>query len=207
MQELILGFKLKYRRHKKELLFLFGLAVIAFISGSIFIIFLSKSDQALVNSYVTNFMTTLKNGDLNYIEALKNSLLSNSIYMIIIWLLGISIIGLPCNIFIYFIKSFMIGFSLSSMFLVYHSKGIIYALIYVIPQLIYLIAFTFLILYAINFSIILMKAILKRAKLDFKILFNNYIVVFILSFILIVLASIIEIILIPFILQKILFFI
>ena len=207
MKELIIGLKLKAKRNKKKLGFLLGLAIIGFISGSIFITFLSKTDQALVNEYIKNFIENIKGNNLNYITALKNSFFTNFIYIIFIWLLGISVIGLPINIFIFYAKSFMIGFSLSAMFLAFKLKGIFLVLIYLIPQFINIVIFIVLMLFSINFSLRLIDSILKRNTLDFKVLFNNYLGILLITIAGIILSSLIEVFIVPFIISKILVFI
>lgn len=205
MKEIINGLIIKLKRNKKKLYFLLGLAVIGFISGAIFITFLSKSDEALVKEYIENFIKNIQDHNLNYIDALKNSFFSNILYILFIWLLGISIIGLPINIFIFFSKTFMMGFSLSAMFLTYKLKGIILVIIYLIPQFLNILIITILMLFAINFSLRLCDSILKRKTLDFKVLFNNYLGILLLSIILISLTSLIEVFVVPFIIDKISF--
>lgn len=206
MKEIIIGLKLKAKRNKKKLIFLLGLAIIGFIAGSIFTTFLSKTDQSLVSEYIINFVTNIKDNNLNYIVALKNAFFTNMLYVIFIWLLGISIIGLPINIFIYFAKTFMIGFSLSAMFLAFKFKGIVLVIIYVVPQIINIITFLILMLFSINFSLRLLDSILKRQTLDFKILFNNYLGILLLTIVIICLSSLIEVFAVPFLINKMLLF-
>ena len=53
---------------------------------------------------------------------LKNSLIEGMILIILSWILGMSIIGVIFNIFFIYMKSFTIGFSISSFILVYKYK-------------------------------------------------------------------------------------
>ena len=48
MREIIIKLKVKIRANKKVLFFLFGLAIVGIISGSVFLTILSKSDKLLV---------------------------------------------------------------------------------------------------------------------------------------------------------------
>ncbi len=205
MKEIINGLKFKLKRNKKKLYFLLGLALIGFISGSIFITFLSKTDEALVKEYIETFIKNIDDNKLNYIEALKNSLKSNLLYVVFIWILGISIIGLPINIFIFFSKNFMLGFSLSAFFLTYKIKGIFLVIIYLIPQILNIFILIILMLFAVNFSLRLCNSIFKRETLDFKVLFNNYLGILILVITLLLLTSLIEVFVVPFVIDKILF--
>ena len=72
--ELLMGLKNKAKRNKKKLYFLVGLALIGFISGSLFTTFLSKTDEALVTEYIKNFINTIKGNNLDYIDVFKNAI-------------------------------------------------------------------------------------------------------------------------------------
>ena len=89
---------------------------------------------------------------LDYKSAFINCLTSNTIYIVLIWLLGISILGIPIIIIILILKSFTIGFTISSILYFYKFKGLIIAIIYIIPLLINLFAIIYLSYYAIMFS-------------------------------------------------------
>lgn len=204
MSEIINSFKLKIIRNKRKVIFLLGLALIGFISGSIFITFLSKSDRNLTINYINNFITSIRSDNLNYTFTLKSAILENIFYTFLIWILGISIIGIPINIIIFYFKSFMIGFSISSFFLIYNLKSIPIILIYLLPQLLYLFILTVLMLYSLNFSLRLLDALLNRKSLDFKVLFNNYLGILLLTLIFIIIVSLFETFVVPFILKKLL---
>ena len=124
------------------------------------------------------------------------------LYIFIIWILGISIIGLPINVFIYFVKTFMIGFSLSSIFLAYKFKGLAIVIIYLLPQLLNIIILLILMVFSINFSLRLLNSILKRSILDFKTLFNNYLGILLLTVVLIFISSLIEVFMVPTVINK-----
>ena len=99
--------KNKTTSNKKIIVFLVGLFLIGLIAGSIFITIISKSDQALVKEYIKEFVNKADKNKLNYLEALKNASLSNGLFIVIVWLLGFSIIGIPIVIFMYFSKAFI----------------------------------------------------------------------------------------------------
>ena len=164
----------KLKINKNGLLFLLGITLFGFISGVIFITVISKSDQALVKNYITSYLNNIDK--ISYFDSFKNIFLENLSFIIIVWLLGMSVIGIPINIFYYFIKSFIIGFSISSFILTYKIKGCLYAFIYIVPHnLINLIIYTILIYFTINFSLTLIYAIFKKKNLNFKTMMNKYI--------------------------------
>ena len=68
-------------------------------------------------------------------------LINNFVYFISMWLLGISIIGLPIIYIMIFLKSFKIGFTVSSIFANYKFLGILGIICYLIPVLLYIKAY------------------------------------------------------------------
>lgn len=186
----------KLKINKNGLLFLLGITLFGFISGVIFITVISKSDQALVKNYITSYLNNIDK--ISYFDSFKNIFLENLSFIIIVWLLGMSVIGIPINIFYYFIKSFIIGFSISSFILTYKIKGCLYAFIYIVPHnLINLIIYTILIYFTINFSLTLIYAIFKKKNLNFKTMMNKYINILFISLAVILITTIYETFIVP----------
>src|SRR5574344_2531769 len=99
-------------KKNKILLFLLIISLIAFLFGCFFITILNNSDQELIREYIGKFLTDIYDNKINYIETLKTSLASNIFLVVIVWLLGLSVIGIPIILFIYFFKAFTLGFSI-----------------------------------------------------------------------------------------------
>ena len=98
--------KLKIILSEKRNTFIFFtiLIILGIIFGSFFITILDKSDKELITTQITEFFTGIKgNQNTDVLSALKNSLFSNIASVIGIWLLGISIIGIPLIIILMFI--------------------------------------------------------------------------------------------------------
>lgn len=191
------------KTNKKIIIFLLGLSLIGFIAGAIFIVLISKSDQALVGNYIKGFTNNINNNNLSYLDAFKNTVLTNLIFITIIWLLGISVIGIPIIIFMYFIKSFVLGFSFSAFILTYQSKGIILAILYIFPHhIINIVIYTVLMVYAIKFSLLLFNLMFYKKEVNLRSVMNHYIMIFLVSFLIIFLTSIMETFLTPFLLNK-----
>ncbi|MBE6160050.1 MAG: hypothetical protein E7157_03265 [Lactobacillales bacterium] len=200
--------KREFKCNKKGLLFLFGITIIGFLFGVLFITIISESDKLLIKDYVQSFINSIRNNKINLVDNFKNIFFSNFSFILIVWLLGMSVIGIPINIFYYFINSFILGFSITAFILTYKLKGCIFSLIYIIPHsIINLLVFTILIYYTINFSLTLIFAISKKKSINFKTIINQYLKVFIFSFIVIVLTSLYEAFVIPNIMNKLLFII
>jgi len=200
--------KKEFKCNKKGITFLLGITLIGFIFGTIFITIISNSDKLMVKDYVNTFIENIKNNKINYTENFINVLTSNFSFIIIIWLLGMSVVGIPINIFYYFINSFILGFSIVSFILTYKIKGCIFSLIYIIPHnIINFMIFTLIVYYSINFSLTLIFAITKKKSINFKQIINKYLKTLFFSSIIILLTSLYEGYIIPSIMNKLMFII
>lgn len=181
-------------KQKKVYIFLIGLIIIGIISGICFWHMINSNDKSLVIKELTNFFTNIKNDvSINYGVSLINSILTNFSYVIIIWLLGISIIGLPIILVILGVKSFIVGFSISSIISIYGFKGILGALAYIFPhQICFLLLLILLGFYSISFCIKLFKYLFLKQLINFKIAMRKYLKILILSLIVSLFISLFE---------------
>lgn len=173
------------------------ITIISLILGTLFISILSKDNKELITSNVIDFFSAIKSNNLNYNQILVKSLTNNLLLNIIIWLLGISIIGIPIVIILLFIKSFILSFTFTSIIYTYKYKGIISAIIYVIPHIINLLLSFVLIYYSITFSKSLFNYLFKKKECNRKELVNRYLKLLIISTFLFIISSIIETYIIP----------
>lgn len=188
----------KIKLNKKILMFLLIISIIAFISGSIFVVLLDKSDKAVINTYFINFINDLAQNKIDYIFVLKNSLISNIILILSIWLLGISVVGIPIVLFLHFSQIFTFGFGIASIILNYKFKGLILALIYTFPNcLVYILMLLVLTSYSIMLSIKLIITIFKKKQLDFKVISSKYAMILLTSFIISMFYSLYEAFILP----------
>lgn len=179
--------------NKKTLLFFTILLIIGIIAGSIFMAILSEIDKKLVIDYFNNYISNIENNKLNYLESIKNGLFNNLLYIIIIWILGISIIGIPIVTIMFFIKSFTLGFSIASIVFNYKLKGCLLNFINIFPhQMIYFLIYMLITTYSIFFSLKMINSIINKKNMDFKVMMNKYVKILIISVIAITIGIIIE---------------
>lgn len=190
--------------NRRMIIFLFTLFILGIMSGALFIIILKNSDKTLVKEYLEKFFSQVSTKpDLS--SNIITELLVNIGLVFIIWLLGMSIVGLPIIIFIYFYKIFIIGFSIGSILINYKFKGLLMAFIYVFPhQAINIIIYMILTMYALSFSIKFLNCILRKKKIDFKNIMGKYYLVLVISISFILLSTLYEIYIMPFVLNFIL---
>jgi stage II sporulation protein M len=170
-------------KQKKIYVFLIGLVVISTISGMLFWFIISNNDKLLVTNELTSFFNCIKDGvSINYFGSLLNSITTNLIYIILIWLLGISIIGLPIILFMITVKSFIVGFSISSIIAIYGFKGLLGALVYIFPhQIIFLLLLILLGFYSVSFCIKLFKYLFLKQIINFKVAMKRYLQILLIS--------------------------
>lgn len=180
-------------------LFVIIILFLGIISGSIFSNIIDLNNQKLVIEKINLFITNISNNDLNSILAFKNSIIINFSYSLIIWILGLTIIGILFNIFLLYLKGFIFGFSLSSFIITYSYKGIILSLLYTIfGQLLNIIVIMILLIYSIMFSLNLLKQIAKnKQSININKFFKNYSLIFLFTIIISIISSISETFIFP----------
>ena len=185
--------------NKKVNLFVIFIVVLGIISGSLFLMVLNENDKSEVINEISTFMANINTNNINNLNSFKNSLIEGMILIILSWILGMSIIGVIFNIFFIYMKSFTIGFSISSFILVYKYKGILSSLVYTVPsQLINILIILILGVYTLLFSKYLFKMIFFKDKtVNLGKFFKKYVLVFGICIILCVISALCEAYLLP----------
>ena len=178
--------KSNIRINKNLFVFLVVIIAVGIAAGSIFVTVLNNEDKIMVSYYLNNFLNNLNSNNLNYSGTLINTLIFTLGGVFLIWLLGISVIGFILVLLFLFIKAFVLGFSIGSIIINFNFKGILIALVYIVPHhIINMMVFLLISSYALILSYRLINSFTKKKAFDFKEVFNKYL--FILGFSLIVL--------------------
>lgn len=182
-------------KQKKLYRIIITLMIFGIISGILFIFFISKESKTKALVSIKKFFDLMNTSTgVNYGKSLLNTLVNNIGYVLLIWLLGISIIGLPITIVLAFMKSFIVGFSISSIISCYKAKGILGAFLYVFPhQIIILFIYLLLSFYSISFSIKLFKSLFLKQTINFRVVMQKYIKILLISLIGIIIVSLYEV--------------
>lgn len=185
--------------NKKTNIFVVIILFLGLISGAIFANIIGLNDKALVTDKIKLFIDNINTNSIDSILAFKNSISINLIYLIIIFILGMTLIGIIFNIFILFIKSFIIGFTLASFIITYSYKGLILSASYLLlGQLLFIIVLILLTIYSITFSFKLLKVIFKSPNNnELPKYLKNYCLILIFSIIISLLASLCEVFIFP----------
>ena len=183
---------------KKINIFVITILFLGVISGAIFSNIIDLNDKKIVLDKIQIFISNIDNQSINSIIAFKNSIITNLTYSTIIWILGMTIIGIIINIFLLYLKGFIFGFSLSAFILTYSYKGIILSILYTLfGQLLNLIVIMILTIYSIMFTVNYIKQIRSKQNLNLPKFFKNYTLIFVITLIITLISSISEAFLFP----------
>lgn len=160
---------------KKMYLFLFLLVIVGVVSGSIFFNFINGNDKLLVVDKLSLFFSDVTMDNINKWEVFKNSYIINLFTILLIWILGISIIGVIINVFIVYLKGFMLGFIISSIIYSYKLLGLIGVICYTFPHyfinILIIIIFSY---FSFNMSKLLIRAVVNKESINFKFCMSKY---------------------------------
>lgn len=196
MKKLILEIK-----QNKLLLLLTILAIVFTIIGIFFPAILTEANKELIKNNIIKFINKIDNNEINYLSTLFYSSWNNILVTFILWILGISLIGIPFIIIIYIFKCFLTGFSFTSILITYGVKGSITAMIYSIPNTLNSFGSLLLSYYALSFSITIYKCIFKRENKNWSTITKQYIKLGIFFLLYTIIISVIESYIIPNILR------
>lgn len=149
--------------------------LISFIFGMFFITILSSTDKVTLKEYITNFFTSIKQGK---IISLYKTLINNNLGILITSILAFSVILFPLVIVIIFYKGFTLAFTITSLIYTFKIKGIILAIVYVFPSLIFNLVFYFIMCYySFKLSLILFNKVINKDATNINKFLKKYLVI------------------------------
>ena len=187
------GIKHELKKNKYKYIFLFTIVILGIITGIILSNIISYNDKKEIGESISNYILNLKAHNLNYLSNLINSLSINFIYVILIFILSLSIIGIIFNPFILYFKSFIVGFSIGIMINIYGYAGILLGIFSVFPhEFINLLMYLFLSFYGIKLSINLFLLIFSKKQFNFSLYMKKFLKVICASSIILIISSLYE---------------
>ena len=168
-------------------------------SGSIFANIIDLNDKNLVIEKIQTLLSNIDNNNINSLLVFKNSLFTNLTYSLIIYVMGLTVLGVLINIFILYIKGFIFGFSLASFIIVYGTKGIMLSIVYTFfGQVLNLIVIMILCIYSVMYISNVLKQIFNnKHSLNLLRFFKNYSIIFGFSLFITLISSLNETFLFP----------
>lgn len=125
-------------KHIHENIGLYLLTILCLFTGMILGIYTIrymdvKERQELVNYFLT-FKDNIRSTEINRGYIIVDTLKNNLPIILGIWLLGVTMVGMPIILIIDIIKGYTLGFTLTFLFMSLGIKGSVFVLIGVIPQ-------------------------------------------------------------------------
>ena len=192
--------KLKRRIYfnKNLFLFLIVLVLVGVGAGALFSLILSDGDKKLVTDYLNDFITNISKSNFNFNVSFFNTVIFTLGFALIIWLFGISIIGILFVLPFLFIKSFVLGFSICSILINFKFKGILLSLAYVVPHhVVNIMVYILISAYSIMISYRLFNSMREKKNFDFKLFMNKYLFILLFSLSILFISSLYEVFVLP----------
>ncbi|QXM06076.1 stage II sporulation protein M [Crassaminicella indica] len=108
--------------------------IIGISSGAFTVKALGDYQKQELISYMKNFFQVLSNKPIDASSVLKQSLINNLQTAALIWILGITVIGMPLILLLVAIRGLIIGFTVGFLVEQLGFKGVIFSLISIFPQ-------------------------------------------------------------------------
>lgn len=135
-------------RHIKHYLPAYILFFMVFFCGFIIGIFSIYSLENTQTLEMKNFLDQLFNGfahtDINSAQEVKNNLIFNGSFILVIWFLGLSVIGVPLILPVLFYKGYTLGFCIAFILANQPAPGLLVLLLSIIPQALVILPLIFL---------------------------------------------------------------
>ncbi|MDD3839173.1 MAG: stage II sporulation protein M [Clostridia bacterium] len=180
--------------------FVAGISAGAYTVGSI-----SSEQKEELSDFLKSSSTILDDDSLDNNIIFKRSLINNFQSLGLIWILGITIIGIPAILIVVGIKGFIIGFTVGFLINQMNFKGIVFVLLSILPQNIIFVPATIVMgVMAISYSLFILRIKKKGKWVDKQLLkrqFLLYILVFFILSIIFLLGCIMESYIAPFLIK------
>lgn len=165
------------------------------VCGSLFLQMLSVEQQASISNEISLYLNWIQqSGNLNDGQIFWTVFFKYVVWAGLLFVLGISVIGVPIIIMLNFLKGFLIGAAFHTIILTLGSKGIVVSLVSILPQnMIVVPAILLLSSAGIGFSVFIVKNRLIRHQGYLKEQLMSYSTVAMSMLLLLAVASWIEV--------------
>ena len=176
-------------------IFLFSLGLIL---GAVFSTSVNINDRNIILEKISSFINYINTNSFDSLVSFKNSISINFTYLILMLFSGLTVVGLFLNIILLFLKSFTIGFTMSSFIITYSYKGLFLSSLYLIfGQLLNCIVICVITIYNFAFCYKMLLIIFKNKNIEIKKFFKGYLFVLVILILMLFLSSFCEVFLFP----------
>ncbi len=186
---------------KNLLIFLLSLIIVSIMVGILFYMSLPLDDKITSQNKILAYF----NGELldnNILINLKKSLSNNILSVLSIWILGISVIGVFFILFLFFMKGFTLGFSITTIFAKFNLKGLFATIFYLFPdKLLSLFLALYISYHSLCFSYKLLTFLFIDRDINIHIALRKYLKTLVIGLVISIIISIMEVFITPFVLK------
>ncbi|MGI5911117.1 MAG: stage II sporulation protein M [Syntrophomonadaceae bacterium] len=183
-----MSFKTGMKQHLTENRVQYILVILVFLLGLVMgnyqVLGLDGGVKSQLSGIIESYLRGGAEGNLNGAQIFGSAFLKQLQMILLLWLLGLTVIGLPLVLVVIWLRGFSLGFTISFLLHDRAAAGMLITLVSIIPQnLIYIPFFLAWSVAAINFSVYILKGrksgfSLGRAVLLYTSLMLVYIVIF-----------------------------
>lgn len=195
-----------FRENSSVYIFVIVLFLMGVIFGAVVVNSMSFTQKEDLFYYLSQFFGQMSDGkESNANSLFFQSLLHNSKYIGLMWLLGISIIGLPVILILLFMKGMVIGFTVGFLVNQMQWKGFLLSFVSILPQNIIIIPiFIVMATITITFSIqMVRRQFMKKISTPMLPLLSKYFVTLLVAIVCITVAAAVEAYLSPTLLKAV----
>lgn len=176
------------------------------VSGAFAVRVLPDAQLLELADYLEGYLGALREqaGVISSREAIEIAMFHHMKSIFLIWLLGFTMIGIPCIFFLVFTQGFILGFTIGFFIHEYILQGALFAVIGVLPQqLLFVPSMIFTALCAVSFSILLIRRCTSRTTLQLRSHGVRYLAILPMMLLITFVGILIEVYVSPFLLKGI----
>ncbi|MCS0672323.1 stage II sporulation protein M [Cytobacillus firmus] len=184
-----------FREHSSIYLFVVVLFLMGVIFGAIVVNSLSFTQKEDLFYYLSQFFGQVSDGHVAAADELfKQSFFHNTKFIGLMWILGISIIGLPVILILLFMKGMVVGFTVGFLVNQMGWEGFLLSFVSVLPQnLIIIPIFILAAALAVSFSLkMIRRQFMKKVGQPMMPLFGRYMFAFAVAILFLIAAAGVE---------------
>ncbi|MEW6621638.1 MAG: stage II sporulation protein M [Bacillota bacterium] len=143
--------------------------------------------------YLDFFLKGLPVWQINSIVIAQDAVINSIKIISVIWLLGLTIVGIPIILVVVYVKGFILGFTVGFLLIKKSYVGLLISIFAVLPQnLFYIPSIIICAVAAVTFSLRLIRGTIGRSYIPLSQQFINYLLLLVLLFFISIVGGIIE---------------
>ncbi len=149
------------------------ITVLAFVSGILFGAVLDNDTKQVISSNIDKMIAGIDQNKLNFQTIIAN-VFNNFSFISLVWIFGISVVGIVIVVFLYSLKVFMFAFEFMALLSNLSLGKLLFIIGYLCTDFLNLIVFFVLLYYSVNYSIVLTKILFFKRSYNIAMITKRY---------------------------------